>query len=190
VRCTKSKYGVILKLVEIDMADLTPENLTPEKIQKFFEKVAKANVKAWQVQAKFFEGLVRRNTDCFKDLTEARMTSFKEMTEAKTFTQAFEANLAFEERVREDLGALQEDGIKAWETLAQDLQALYSLGGGTQEPAATPRKKAVKKVPARKKAPANKKAPVKKKAPAKKKALASKKAPAKKRVVRKKSAAK
>ena len=83
-------------------------DLTAEKITEFFEQAAKVNTDAWNSQATYFEALVKRNTECFKDLGEARVESFKEMSEATTFNQAFESNLAFEEKVREDLAGLQE----------------------------------------------------------------------------------
>jgi hypothetical protein len=100
-------------------------DLTLENIQQFFESAAKANADAWASQTSYFEGLVNRNTECFKQLGEARVESLKEMSEAKTFNQAFESNLAFEEKVREDLTALQENNIKAWESLMQQMKDIY-----------------------------------------------------------------
>ena len=125
--------------------------VTPESIKDFFEQAAKAYGDAWKVQADYYEGLVRRNAQAMTDLADARVTSFNEMRESKTFNQAFEANLAFEEKVREGLVALQEENTKSWEKLVEELKGIY-----------TPTKKAAK-------APATK-APAKKaaKAPAKK----------------------
>jgi hypothetical protein len=100
--------------------------LTAEKITEFFEQAAKVNTDAWNSQAVYFEALVKRNTDCFKDLGEARVASFKEMSEATTFNQAFESNLAFEEQVREDLASLQEKNTKSWESLLGQLTAIYT----------------------------------------------------------------
>ena len=97
-----------------------------DKITEFFEQVAKANTDAWNSQADYFEALVKRNTECFKELGEARMASFKEMSEASTFNQAFESNLAFEEKVREDLADLQEKNTKSWESLLEQLTAIYA----------------------------------------------------------------
>ena len=103
------------------MTDLTSEN-----IQKFFEQIAKTNADAWTSQAAYFEDLLKRNTECFKDLGDARMASFKEMSEATTFNQAFESNLAFEEKVREELAGLQEKNTKSWEVLVEKLTAIYT----------------------------------------------------------------
>jgi hypothetical protein len=100
-------------------------DLSPEKMQKFFEQVTQANVDALTVQAKYFETLARRNTQCFTTLADARIASFKEISEAQTFNQAFESNLAFEEQVREELQALQEDNTKQWEALQKKLKDIY-----------------------------------------------------------------
>ena len=100
--------------------------LTAEKVTEFFEQAAKVNTDAWNSQAAYFEALVKRNTKCFKDLGEARVSSFQEMSEATTFNQAFESNLAFEEKVREDLASLQEKNTKSWESLLGQLTAIYT----------------------------------------------------------------
>jgi len=99
--------------------------LTLENIQQYFESAAKANADAWASQTAYFETLVKRNTECFTELGEARAASLKEMSEAKTFNQAFESNLAFEEKVREDLTALQETNVKAWESLMEQMKDIY-----------------------------------------------------------------
>lgn len=112
--------------------------VTPENIKEFFEQAAKAYGDAWKVQADYYEGLVRRNSKAMTDLADARVTSFNEMRESQTFNQAFEANLAFEEKVREGLVALQEENTKSWEKLVEELKGIY-----------TPAKKAAK-APAKK----------------------------------------
>jgi hypothetical protein len=117
--------------------------VTPESIKDFFEQATKAYGDAWKVQADYYDGLVRRNAQAMTDLADARVASFNEMRESKTFNQAFEANLAFEEKVREGLVALQEENTKSWEKLVDELKGIY-----------TPAKKAAK-APA-KKAPAKK----------------------------------
>jgi hypothetical protein len=104
-----------------DMNDLTLEN-----IQQYFESAAKANADAWASQTAYFESLVKRNMECFTELGEARVASLKEMSEAQTFNQAFESNLAFEEKVREDLTALQESNIKAWESMLEQMKNIYA----------------------------------------------------------------
>jgi hypothetical protein len=134
--------------------------VTPESIRQFFEQAATAYGDAWKAQAKYYESLVRRNTKAFTDLADARVASFREIRAAKTFNQAFEANLAFEEKVREEFIALGEANAQSWEHLLDELKGIY-----------TPAKEAAK-VPAK----ATAKTPVKK--PAAKK-TAAKKAPVK-----------
>ena len=121
--------------------------VTPESIKAYYEDAAKAYGDAWKVQATYYEDLVRRNTKAFSDIADARMASYREISEAKTFNQAFEANVAVEESVRDGLVALQEENTKAWEKLVEDLTAIY-----------TPAKEE-KKVPAKKAAPAKQAAP-------------------------------
>jgi hypothetical protein len=103
-----------------------PNELTTEQVTEFFEQAAKVTTDAWNSQAAYFEALLKRNTDCFKDLGEARVASFQEMSEATTFNQAFESNLAFEEKVREDLASLQEKNTKSWESLLEQMTAIYT----------------------------------------------------------------
>jgi hypothetical protein len=117
-------------------------DLTLENIQQYFESAAKANADAWASQTGYFETLVKRNTECFTQLGEARVASLKEMSEAKTFNQAFESNLAFEEQVREDLTALQESNIKAWESLMAQMKDIYVPAETAAPPKATKTKKA------------------------------------------------
>ncbi len=120
--------------------------LTAEKITEFFEQAAKANTDAWNTQAAYFEALVKRNTECFKELGEARVESFKEMSEATTFNQAFESNLAFEEKVREDLAGLQEKNTKSWDSLLEQLTAIYTPAE-VKPKAKAPKAKAAKPAP-------------------------------------------
>jgi hypothetical protein len=127
-------------------------DLTAEKITEFFEQAAKVNTDAWNSQATYFEALVKRNTECFKDLGEARVESFKEMSEATTFNQAFESNLAFEEKVREDLAGLQEKNTRSWESLLEQMTAIYTPAE-VKPKAKAPQAKAAPRKAAKKAAP-------------------------------------
>jgi hypothetical protein len=100
--------------------------VTSENIRKFVGQAAAAYGDAWKAQAEYYEGLLRRNTKAWTELADARIESFKEMRESRTFNQAFEANLAFEEKVREELVALQEDNTRSWESLVENLKAIYT----------------------------------------------------------------
>ena len=101
-------------------------DIKPEDIKSFFEQAANANAEAWTAQASYFEDLIKRNTECFTHLGEVRVESFKEMSEATTFNQAFESNLAFEEKAREELAALQEKNTKSWESLIGQITTIYT----------------------------------------------------------------
>ena len=122
------------------MTDLTAEN-----IADFFKEAAETNAKAWNAQVAYFDELVKRNTECFKDLGEARIASLKEIFEATTFNQAFESNLSFEEKLREDLAGLQENNTKAWEVLIEDLTAIYTPPAKTAKAPATKAKASASK---------------------------------------------
>jgi len=121
---------------------LAMTQMTPEKIKEFFDDAAKSYTDAWTAEAEYYNALVKRNGEAFTKLTDARISSFKEMTEAKTFNQAFEANLGFEEQVREDLASLQEENTKAWESLVKTLQGIYTPATEAPKAKATPKKKA------------------------------------------------
>jgi hypothetical protein len=100
--------------------------VTPENIKEFFEQAANAYGNVWKAQASYYDDLVRRNSKALTDLADARIVSLNEMRDSKTFNQAFEANLAFEEKVREGLVALQEENTKSWESLSEELKSLYT----------------------------------------------------------------
>jgi hypothetical protein len=135
--------------------------VTPESIRQFFEQAASAYGDAWKAQVQYYESLVRRNTKAFTDLADARVSSFREIREAKTFNQAFEANLAFEEKVREEFIALGEANTQSWEHLLDELKGIYTPA---KEAAKAPAKKPAAKKTAVKKTPAKSttKVPVKK----------------------------
>jgi hypothetical protein len=125
--------------------------VTPESIKQFFEQAAKAYGDAWKSQAEYYDGLVRRNTKALTDIADARIASYREMSEAKTFNQAFEANLAFEEKVREDLTRLQEENTDSWQHLVDELKTIYMPTEKVAKPKAAPKpKKAKAKAPAKK----------------------------------------
>jgi lysozyme family protein len=118
--------------------------VTPESIKQFFEQAAKAYGDAWKSQAEYYDGLVRRNTNVLTEIADARIASYREMSEAKTFNQAFEANLAFEEKVREDLTRLQEKNTESWQHLVDELKAIYTPAEKAAKPKAAPKTKAPK----------------------------------------------
>ena len=100
--------------------------LTPESIQQFVEQAAAANMDAMKTQATYFEALVKRNAKTFSSLAGASVNSLKEMTSSKTFSEGFDAGLAFEETFRDELEQLHEDNMKAWQALEGSLKAIYA----------------------------------------------------------------
>lgn len=125
---------------------------TPEKMQEFVKNLGQASSEAWTTQSEFYQESLKRNVSCFSSLAKARMSSFKAMGEAKTFTQAFEANLAFEEKVREDLSSLQEENTAAWTALQTKLKNVYTFKDAQEVAAEKPKAKKAAKKPAAKKA--------------------------------------
>ena len=99
---------------------------TSENIQHFFENAATSSVEAVKTQASYFEALVKRNAKAFSSLAGESLSSLKEVATSKTFSQAFEANLAFEAAVREELEKLHEDNMKAWDSFQASLKAIYT----------------------------------------------------------------
>ena len=130
--------------------------MTPESIKDFFEQAAKAYGDAWKSQAEYYDGLVKRNTKALTGLSDARIASLKEMSAAKTFNQAFEANLAFEEQVREDLARLQEENAKSWQGLMDEMKTIYAPGTKVAKPAKAKASKPKARAATAKKAPARK----------------------------------
>lgn len=122
---------------------------SPENIQKLIKNVGSASSEALSTQASFYQSSMKRNASCFGDLAKARMTSFQEMAKSKTFTEAFEANAAFEQKVRDDLSALTEETTAAWKDLTSNLQELYTFKEEEEEVVAAAAKPKAKK-PAKK----------------------------------------
>ena len=75
--------------------------VTPESIKDFFEQAAKAYGDAWKVQADYYDGLVRRNAQAMTDLADARVASFNEMRESKTFNPVSYTHLTLPTNVQQ-----------------------------------------------------------------------------------------
>jgi gas vesicle protein len=110
-------------------------DMTPDKIKDLLETAIKNNTTAWSAQSKYFDALLKRNVASFASLSEARVTSLKEIAESQTFNQAFEANIAYEDAVREELKNLYDDGQKSWEKLQDELKGIY-VGSASDDEAA------------------------------------------------------
>ena len=99
---------------------------TPDKIKDLLESAITSNTSAWLAQSKYFDELVKRNVASFASLADARVTSLKTISESTTFNDAFEANVAYEDAVRDELQKLYDDNRSAWETLQSELQGIYT----------------------------------------------------------------
>ena len=101
------------------------DDLTPDRIKDMLESVIKSNTAAWTAQSQYFDELVKRNMSSFSTLSDARVASLKEIGDSLTFNQAFEANVAYENAMREELQKLSTDNEKAWDDLQTELKSIY-----------------------------------------------------------------
>lgn len=108
-------------------------DMTPDKIKDLLETAIKNNTAAWSAQSKYFDDLVKRNVATFSSLSDARVSSLKEIGESQTFNQAFEANIAYEDAVREELKNMYEDNQKSWEALQSELKGIYVPASSAEE---------------------------------------------------------
>lgn len=100
--------------------------LIPENIRQFVEQAATANTDAIKTQTSYLEALIKRNARVFASLAGASVNSLKELTSSKTFSEGFDAGLAFEETLRDELEQLHEDNLQAWEALEGSLKSIYA----------------------------------------------------------------
>ena len=110
-------------------------DMTPDKIKDLLETAIKNNTTAWSAQSKYFDALLKRNVASFASLSEARVTSLKEIAESQTFNQAFEANIAYEDSVREELKKMYEENMQAWEALQSELKTIYTASEDEEDAA-------------------------------------------------------
>lgn len=111
------------------------DDMTPDKIKDLLDTAIKSNTAAWGAQSKYFDDLVKRNVASFAALSEARISSLKQISESQTFNQAFEANIAYEDAVREELKKMYEENRQAWDELQDDIKAIYTPSGDEEEAA-------------------------------------------------------
>jgi len=101
------------------------KKLTSESITQFIEGAAKSNAEAFEAQVHYFDDLFKRNTKVFSTLAGAQLNSIRELAGARTFSQAFEANLAFEASVRQALEAAYEENQEAWNSFKDNIKSIY-----------------------------------------------------------------
>lgn len=93
--------------------------------QAYFEKSTAIIAEAWELQQKFYTNFGERQVECYKAISDERLSSYQKMQQAQTPAQAFEANAAFEEHALERLQQLHEANVDAFQQLQQSLNALY-----------------------------------------------------------------
>jgi hypothetical protein len=110
-------------------------DITPDKIKDLLDTAIKSNTAAWNAQSKYFDDLVKRNVASFAALSDARVSSLQEISESQTFNQAFEANVAYEDAVREELRKMYDQNKQAWDELQDEIKAIYTPSAGDGEAA-------------------------------------------------------
>jgi hypothetical protein len=98
---------------------------TPDKVKDLLESAINSSTEAWALQSKYFDDLVKRNVASFAALSEARIESLKTIGESHNFNQAFEANIAYEQIVSEQMTKMHDDNTQAWEYLQAELSEIY-----------------------------------------------------------------
>jgi len=71
----------------------------------------------------------------FATLSDARIESLKEIGESQSFNQAFEANIAYEQTVRDEFRRMREDNERAWIDLEKRLSEIYVATDNGEESA-------------------------------------------------------
>jgi len=97
-----------------------------DKVNDLLESAIKNSAEAWDAQSKYFDDLVKRNVASFTALSAARIDSLTAIGESENFNQAFEANIAYEQSVRDALNKMHEENTRAWDDLQVELSAIYT----------------------------------------------------------------
>ena len=110
-------------------------DMTPDKIKDLLETAIRNNTTAFAAQNQYFDSIVKRNMASFAALSDARIKSLEEINQSQTFNQAFEANIAYEDAVREELKKLYDDNQKSWDELQAALKNIYHQTDNGEEAA-------------------------------------------------------
>lgn len=101
--------------------------LYPGKIKDMVGKTVSTNMKLLEAQARFAEGLIKRNSAVIVEITDARISSLQELTSAKSFTELYDNTLAFEGAVRDKVLGLYEDNSAASKEFRQEVKSLLEI---------------------------------------------------------------
>ena len=108
---------------------------TPDKVNDLLEAAINNSTKAWDAQSKYFDDFIKRNVASFATLSDARIESLKAIGESQSFNQAFEANIAYEQTVRDEFRRMREDNERAWIDLEKRLSEIYVATDNGEESA-------------------------------------------------------
>ena len=106
---------------------------TPDKVNDLLEAAINNSTQAWDAQSKYFDDFIKRNVASFATLSDARIESLKAIGESQSFNQAFEANIAYEQGVRDEFRKMREDNERAWTDLERKLSAIYGTTDSSEE---------------------------------------------------------
>ena len=107
---------------------------TPDRVNDLLEAAINNSTQAWDAQSKYFDDFIKRNVASFATLSDARIESLKAIGESQSFNQAFEANIAYEQKVRDEFRKMREDNERAWINLEKQLSAIYATADDSEEP--------------------------------------------------------
>ena len=105
----------------------------PDKLNDLLEAAINNSTQAWDAQSKYFDDFIKRNVASFSTLSDARIESLKAIGESQSFNQAFEANIAYEEVVRDEFRKMHEDNERAWNNLEMKLSAIFATTDNDEE---------------------------------------------------------
>ncbi len=97
---------------------------TTKGIQQIFEQALHTGVETFRTQAGYVEDLAERHGKAVSSLAAVSLSSLKALAGSRSFTEAFETNLALEESIREELLRLHDENLQAWKVLQSDLKVI------------------------------------------------------------------
>ncbi len=99
-------------------------NTVPGKIKDFAETGLFTGKKAFELQTRYMEAFFKSNTAIVAELTDARISSLQETATAKTFSEFYESNVAFEETFREKMKSLYQENSQLMSDYQKEVKEL------------------------------------------------------------------
>ncbi|ARN72896.1 hypothetical protein [Oceanicoccus sagamiensis] len=98
-----------------------------DNVKEFIEQAVETNTKAVEMQMSFYESFSRRQGEAMAKLADQRIDSLKEIANCGSFEKAIETNTAFEQQAKENLEALFNSNVKAFEEFSDSLKTVYTV---------------------------------------------------------------